>query len=224
MGPAADLPDAARPIQRVVSRVGVRLQIAREGGEKRLRAFALVGQCRIEDDLACERIQVGPDPALATAGLLEDRDRRVIGLEIRRRDDVAPQFGAQWRQRGGHVGDPAAERGPREIQVLAIEDPFQAIERQMIDVLGDDDVREEACARERPLNRLRRRGRWGDAVMTVRTRVRRPHRFNHAEARRHIIEFLRHGFADACLQRPAGAPLLRIRHVDLNALPRQRRR
>ena len=58
-------------------------------------------------------------------------------------DNLAPQFVANRRQRGGHVGDPAAERGAREIEVLAIEDPFQAIERQMIDVLRHDHVREQ---------------------------------------------------------------------------------
>ena len=60
--------------------------------------------------------------------------------------------------------------------------------------------------------------------MTVRTCVLRPYHFNHAETRRHVIEFLGHGVADARLQRPAGAPLIGVRHVDLDTIARQLRR
>ena len=92
--------------------------------------------------------------------------------------------------------------------MLAVEDPFEAIERQMIDVLRHDDVREQAFGRQRPLDGLRRRGCGDDAVVTVRTGILRPHRFDHADPRRHVVEFLGDGFADPGLDRAAGAPTL----------------
>jgi len=107
-----------------------------------------VRRCGIEDYLRHQRIEVCPDTPLPTAGLLENRDGGVVGLQIARGRDLAAEFVANGRERSGDIRDPATQRRAREIEVLAVKDPLQAIERQMIELLRDDDVREQAFGGE----------------------------------------------------------------------------
>ena len=79
--PAANFHDAATLIQGVVARVGIRLECPPKACEKRLRAVTLVRGRRIEEHLAVERIQIGPEPTLETATTrVEHRDAGVVGL------------------------------------------------------------------------------------------------------------------------------------------------
>ena len=100
--------------------------------------------CRrgIEDDLRHEGIEIGPDAAFPTPGLLQNRHRGIVGLQIPRRRHLAAELVADRRQRGGDVGDPAAQRRPREVEVLALKDPLEPVQGQMVEIFRDHHVRE----------------------------------------------------------------------------------
>jgi len=180
---------------------------------------------RIEDDLAPDRIQIGPEaPFAAAAGRLEDRDGCVVRLQIRRRRHLSPQLFADRRERRRDVGDPATQGAARQVDALAQEAPFEPIQREVVDVLGDDHMGEQAFPRQRFLDRLRGRGRLDDPHVTVRAGVFEPRGFDDAQARRDILEFLGDRLADARLQVAARATLVGLGNVDLDAVARQRRR
>jgi hypothetical protein len=121
--PATDLPNASGRKQRVVARVRIGLQIAGEVGEDRLGAGARAGFRRVKDDLRSEPIEVGPEPPRPAAdAIVENGDRRIVGVQVRRGDDLATQLHADRRQRGRDIGDPAAQRGARQIDAFAQED------------------------------------------------------------------------------------------------------
>lgn len=52
------------------------------------------------------------------------------------------------RDRRRHVGHPATQCAPREIDALAREDALEPAQRQMVDILRDDHVRQQALAAE----------------------------------------------------------------------------
>lgn len=81
---------------------------------------------------------------------------------------------------------------------------------------------EQACTGQGFLDRLRGRGRFDDPGVTVRTCVFEPRRFDHAQTRRDIFEFLGNRLADARLQVAARALLVRVGNVDLDAVAWQR--
>ena len=96
----------------------------------------------------------------------------------------------------------------------------------MIEVLR----RSTTCAsspsrRERFLDRLRRRGGFDDAVVAAAgTRTSGARSRSRAGSRGHILEFLGDRLADARLRVATRADLVRVRHIDLDALARQLRR
>ena len=92
--------------------------------------------------------------------------------------------------------------------MLPREDALEPMQRQMIDVLGDDHVRQEPGARQRLLHGLRRRRRFDDAFMALRTGIFRADRFDHHEAGRFVLEFLRDVLPDACPHLAARAPFV----------------
>lgn len=97
------------------------------------------------------------------------------------------------------------------------------MQRQVVDVFGDDDVREEALGGERFLDRLWRRWRFDDAGVTVRAGVFGACRFDDDEAGRLVFQFLRDGVADPRFRVSAAADLVGVRDVDLDAVPREMR-
>ena len=198
------------------------MEIAAERGEERLGAVALVGGGRVEYDLLPERIEVRPESAFAAAGLrVEDRHGCVVGVQIACGRDLATQLRVDRGQRRRDLGHPATHRRARHIDPLPQEDAREPIQRQMIDILRDDHVREQPLARERLLDRLRRRGRFDDALVTLRARVLEAGRLDHAQARRDILQLLRNGFADPRLPVAARTDLVGVWHVDLDALAGQ---
>src|ERR1700730_2504122 len=104
---------------------------------------------RVEDDLRREWIQIGPEAAFeAATPLMEDCDRRVIGLEIIGRRDLPPQVLANRRQRGRDVGDPPTQGTGRQIDPLPREDALEPVQREVVYILRDDDMGEEPFAGE----------------------------------------------------------------------------
>ena len=98
------------------------------------------------------------------------------------------------------------------------------MQREMVDILRDDDVREQALTGERFLNGLGRRRRFDDSFVALRTGVFRTDRFDDDKARRFVFEFLGDVLANARPGLPAGTLFLGVRDVDLHAAPRQVRR
>jgi hypothetical protein len=69
------------------------------------------------------------------------------------------------------AADTFAQGCPREVNLLARKDLLQPVERQVIDVLRNDDVCEKPLAGERFLDRLRRHPRFHHASVAMRTCV-----------------------------------------------------
>lgn len=146
------------------------MELAAERGEERLWAVALVGGSRVEHDLLSERIEVRPEAAFAATGpVVEDRHGCVVGVQIACGRDLATQLCADRGQRRRDIGPPATQRRARHIDTLPQKDAGEPIERQMIDILRDDHVREQPLACERLLDGLRRRGRPGRSPESIST-------------------------------------------------------
>ena len=124
-------------------------------------------------------------------------------------------------ERRRDLGDPVTERAPRELDALPREDAREAVQREMIEIFRDDDVREQPFAGERLLDRLRRRRRFDHALVTVRACVLGAHRLDHDETGGLVLELLGDRFADPGLRVAARALLVGVGHVDLDASARQ---
>jgi hypothetical protein len=92
--------------------------------------------------------------------MLQDGDRRIVGLEIRGGGHLAGEFVANGHERGGDVGHPATDRGARQVHALTQEDPFEPVQREMIDVLRHHAVGEQAFRGEGLLKGLGQRRRF----------------------------------------------------------------
>ena len=97
----------------------------------------------------------------------EYRHRRVVGVEHPGAKHRLDQTGVQRPQQLGRVAHPVAERRPRQLHALTLEDAFQAIERQVIRVLAGDDVRQQPRPRQTLVDRLRRFIGDGDVLLAV---------------------------------------------------------
>jgi len=165
-----DLGDAPRRVQCVVARVGIGLELPTEVGEERLGAVALVRARGVEDYLSAERIEIGPQPALvAPRRVVEDGDRRVVGLQVVGRQHLASQLLANGCERGRDIGYPAAERRAWQVDPFARADALEPVERQMVLILRHNHVGQEALRRERFLEGLRRGRGLDHAVVAPRT-------------------------------------------------------
>ena len=181
-----------------------------------------MGRRGVKHDLAPDRIEIGPEAPFATAaGLLQDRHGRIVRLQIRGGAHLATELVPNRPEGGGDVRDPAAQGRARQIHALAQEDAFEAVERQVVDILRDHHVREEPFPRQRFFKRLGRRRGLHDAFMTVRARIFEARGLDHAQTRRDKLEFLGHGLTDARLPVAACTDLVCLRDVDLDALPWQ---
>ena len=94
------------------------------------------------------------------------------------------------------------------------------MQREMVDVFRDDHVREEAFTGEGLLDGLRRGRGFDHALVTVRARIFGADGLDDDEARRLILELFSHRFPDARFLVAAGALLVGIGHVDLDAVTR----
>ena len=82
-------------------------------------------------------------------------------------------------------------------------------------------MRQQAFARERFLDRLRRTGRDDHARVAAGTGVFRADRFDDHEARRVVLELFRDGFAHPGFGLATAALFVRVRDIDLDSSPRQ---
>jgi len=95
------------------------------------------------------------------------------------------------------------------------------MERQVVGVLRDDHVRQEALGRERLLDRLGRRRRLDDSLVADRAGVLEAGGLADAETGRDVVQLLAVDRADDRLASPAPAGLLGLVDVDRDDLARQ---
>ena len=168
MGVASDLDNAGlsrawvRQVQAVVTAEGVGLQVALVVGQELLRAVALVIDREVEDVVRVGRIaQVGPQPRRAqTMGeQLLQLDRRVVGVDGPRLEHHADHPVVERPQQVGTGPQPVTERGAVQEVALSLVGPLQPMQRHVVGVLADDQVRQQARPWQALGNRRRRLGR-----------------------------------------------------------------
>ncbi len=146
--PAADLDDGAVAEQVIVDveRVGIEITAVAFVFEEGVDAGGRMVAAEIEDVEGVVAIAVvNPHlPGQRSAG-------RQVGIEIGHLGGVGVQHLGQPRQLGhevdhraehaGHVGHPRAHGRARQLDAVAAEDAFQAVQRQMVGVLAGHDLR-----------------------------------------------------------------------------------
>ena len=155
--PVTHLDDRPRGIQRIVARIGIRLEITPISLELPLRAFAgAVGRVVVHRVGVITISQIDPKPALP--GLpqvpVQHRHHRVVGLDHLRFQDFAIHGLDDRLQQLAAGGHPVAGGLSRQLHPIAAENPFLAIQGQMIGVLADDDLGQQPRPGEPLLDRL----------------------------------------------------------------------
>ena len=166
---------------------------------------------------------IGPDPrrpGLAVARRLQ-LDRRVVGEDRRTAQDVAPDRVGQRLQQRRRLADPVRQGRAVEVDALTLEDLALPVERQMIAVLGDQHMGEQAGPGTSPLDRARRQGRLADGLAAGAGQA-RAHDPVHDEPTGHVVQL----FGDILAQRlqPAAARSAGIAGREHGLLARQVRR
>jgi hypothetical protein len=204
MRPAGGLGDPVAGEQLVEPGIAVGVDDAAEGLQMRLRMLALaVG--RIEEQRrrrarAGERplvAHVDPEPSgLGLAGARrQHRHRRVVDMQGVRGHRLSGERINQRRQSRGRRTDPAGQGRGLQADALAGEDLGLAVERQVVVVLRDDDVRQQPGAGAATGDRVvGRRGR--DHRLAGPAGELLAHVPDHLEAARHIVEGLGRLLAD----------------------------
>jgi hypothetical protein len=164
VGQAGDLAHAARPIEFVEAGIAVGMDPALVAGQMPRRVLALavdrepiVGGGRIRAVPGPLVADVRPDPrrlGLPVARGLQ-LDRRVVGEDRGAAQDVAPDRVGQGLQQRRRLADPARQGRSVEVDALTGEDPALPVERQVIAVLGDQHMGEQAGTWTPPLDRAR---------------------------------------------------------------------
>ena len=157
----ADLDDPALGFQvdAVVTVEGVGLQVAAIVFQKRGRSVPRVIRRVVEHGQRVERIaHVGPESArvLQLPPGVADLHRSVVGVHDVRSQHHAHGHGVQGLKELGRLEPPAVHRLPRDSHALPLEDPFQAVQGQMVGALAHDDLRHQPRRGQAAGNRLGR--------------------------------------------------------------------
>lgn len=166
MGPTKGQHDRVGPRQLGVASIAVDLQDAGEAGEMREGALALaVGGVAVDDG---RRVYTAPGPVVAgispylpglglAATGIQHRRGRLVGEQARRHLDDLQHALVDRPEQEGALADPVGERRTVEGDVLAGVDLGLAIERQVIGVFGDHDLRYGRLGGDAALDKARRR-------------------------------------------------------------------
>ena len=168
VGHAGDLADGAGAIELVEAGIAVGMHQAAEAGEMVLRVLALAvareaipGRRRSRAAPGPLVADIGPEPGgpgLAGAGR-EHADRRVVGEDRPGREHVPADGVGQRREQRGRLADPVGQGGAVEVEPVALEDLALAIERQVVGVLADQHMGEQAGTGAAALDGPRRQRR-----------------------------------------------------------------
>ena len=132
-----------------------------------------------------EELDIVPAQYLCTA-----KSPVVVGMHLLRGQHVAPERCYQWVEQVLDLLDPPSNRGAGNLHALArVDSPF-AVQRQMLAILAQHHVREQARARDTAAVRPHRCCSPEDRL-AFRPGHPRPHGANHLEARRHVLQLPR---------------------------------
>src|SRR5262249_46646371 len=113
-----------------------------------------------------------------------------------RRQDPRHQEGVERLQQLGTGRHPFARRRAIEEKALALEDALLAVQWQMIVILADDDLCQQARAGEALVDRLRRLGCGGQLALAVLAEVSHADVLDDEERGRLVVELFAGLFAD----------------------------
>lgn len=174
-------------------------------------------------------VVAGIGPELAglgtTAPRIEHRRRGLVSEQSRRTLQPLERMVPKRRQPSGSPSDPVGERRAVELDVLTSEDLRLPIERQVIGILGDNDVRDERGGGHAAGDDTRHRGRLDDNALAGPAAIARTTGDQHPQGRRHDVEALGSILADG-MKRAAAAAAGLIVYIDdlLDALEMRRQR
>ena len=202
-----------RPGQRVVAGEGVGVQPALEPGEVAPRPLALavrrvaVERRRRAGAAPGPRVEgVDPEPGLARLAppRRQHADWRVVGPDHALAHGVGPDRLGQRPQPPGAAADPVGERLPLDLHSLARQDAREAVQRQAVEVLRDQHMREQAGAGPALLDRQVGRRRLQDRLAGA-AGVAGPDVADHLQPRRDLLEDLGDVLAEPGQAREVGA-------------------
>ena len=226
--PAGRLLNASGFVDLVEPRVAIRLQRAREVAQVRLRMLALAIRRVGEPHRRRRRVSrgpvvahIGPQPSrfCFSQAWRQHRNRRVVGVQLRRAHHVTPQRFHQRRQQLARAAHPVRQRRAFQLHAFARVNLFLPIQRQVIAVFRDQHVRQQSRSGQAARDRTARRFRLHDLV-AARAGQLRPHLPDHFEARRNVLQDLRNVFAQR-LQLAAAVRTGRLLRQNLPRLARQ---
>ena len=176
MRPAGHFPDRRRrtQVEAVISGIGIGLEIARVVRQERRRPVPLAAGREVVHVVGMVLVPVvEPEPRRqASRPIASQRlDRRVVGPDDRGEQHQPLLEVVERPQQLGRLADPIAERGPRQVQAVADGDVLEAVQGQMIDKLGDQQLREQTRARDASRERAVRSVGTRHPVVTVRAGV-----------------------------------------------------
>jgi hypothetical protein len=117
-------------------------------------------------------------------------------MHLLRGQHIAPECADQRVQQVMHLCHPAGHRGAIQLHPVAPVDAALPVQRQVVAVLGDHDVRQQSGACGAAADRAARRRRLPDRL-ALRACQLRAHGADHLEARRHVLQVFRDVLADA---------------------------
>ena len=225
MRPARNLEDLLPRIHGIVARVRIRLEVALVSFEEAQRAIAASIRRVVEDDVLVGAIaDIHPQtPGFRRLPILvQHRHRRIVRVDLARGQHLGFHHPHQRLQQSRAGRDPVAQRRTTELDTLALEDPFQAIQRQVIVVFAGQDMSQQSRPWQAFADRLNRQRTADHVALTLRTGVLDPRVHTHENASRHILELLTDVFADA-LEVAAAFPAHTVsrRGMVLRSMPRQ---
>jgi hypothetical protein len=101
--------------------------------------------------------EVHPQPSFVRTTLaIEHRDRRVVGLHDPRPQEIAMHQVDKRRHQLGGIGNPTTHCRSRQSETMALGDLCLAVQRLMVGVLADHDMRQKAWAGQPLLDGHRR--------------------------------------------------------------------
>ena len=215
MRPAGQFGDATGK-QRLVAAVIVDQQRTLPVVEEARRMLAGAAGAVIEQD---DRRTIGGTvrKEVGAFGLASARvelcHRRLVGVQHGRVEQAGAQGIDQRLQRQADHADPFGQRRARQCDAVAREDRFLPVQRQVVGVLLDRDLGQQARGGEAAVEDRRGDG-FGDDRLAGAAGVLRMHLAAHEEGHRLDVELLADVFADLHQRRTAGGAVAGGRLVD----------
>ena len=175
--------------------------------------------------------QVDPKPAGAGLGqvLVQHFHRGVIGVDHFAGPHLLDHDVVERLEQFGTIPHPVAHRGAGDVDAVAFQDAFQAVQGQMVRIFADDHVSQEPRRRQPLLDGGQRlvggddlRSGLGGGEFASPARVGQPHVLDDLDLGRHVVELLVDLLGDDAAHLPAaGAGLFLFRQIVDHPLPRQ---